>query len=53
MASEVKFIGPDGAGLYRFMGDVSMPGSWKLPVSANVPGKSEAVDGTATFEAGR
>jgi hypothetical protein len=35
------------------MGDVSMPGTWKLTVSANVPGESEPVDGTATFEAGR
>lgn len=52
MPSEVKFIGPDGAGLYRFMGDVSMPGTWKLTVSANVPGESEPIDGTATFEAG-
>jgi hypothetical protein len=53
MPGEVKFIGPDGPGLYRFMGDVSMPGTWKLTVSANVPGKSEPVDGLATFEAGR
>ena len=53
MSGEVKFIGPDGPGLYRFMGDVSMPGTWKLTVSANVPGESEPVDGTATFEAGR
>ena len=53
MPGEVKFIGPDGPGLYRFMGDVSMPGTWKLTVSANVPGKSEPVDVLATFEAGR
>lgn len=53
MAGEVKFIGPDGPGLYRFMGDVSMPGTWKLTVSAHVPGESEPIEGTATFEAGR
>jgi hypothetical protein len=53
MPGEVKFLGPDGSGLYRFMGDVSMPGTWELKVSSNVPGKSEPVDGTATFEAGR
>src|SRR5512144_84738 len=53
MAGEVKFLGPAGPGLYRFMGDVSMPGTWQLTVSADIPGKSEAVDGTATFEAGR
>lgn len=53
MTGEVKFLGPAGPGLYRFMGDVSMPGTWQLTVSANVPGKSEAVDGTARFEAGR
>jgi hypothetical protein len=53
MPGEVKFIGPDGPGLYRFMGDLSMPGTWKLTVSAHVPGKSEPIDGTATFEAGR
>lgn len=53
MAGEVKFIGPDGPGLYRFMGDVSMPGTWKLTVSAHVPGESEPVGGTATFEAER
>jgi hypothetical protein len=53
MSGEVKFLGPDSPGLYRFMGDVSMPGTWKLTVSANVPGESEPVDGTATFEAGR
>jgi YtkA-like len=53
MAGDVKFIGPAGPGLYRFMGDVSMPGTWELAVSANVPGESEPVEGTATFEAGR
>lgn len=53
MPGEVKFIGPGGPGLYRFMGDVSMPGKWKLTVSADVPGESELVDGTATFEASR
>lgn len=53
MAGEVKFLGPAGPGLYRFMGDVSMPGTWQLTVSANVPGKSEPVGGTATFEAER
>jgi hypothetical protein len=52
MRGEVKFIGPDGPGLYRFMGDVSMPGTWKLKVSANVPGKSEPVTGTTSFKAG-
>jgi hypothetical protein len=52
MTGDVKFLGPDGPGLYRFMGDVSMPGTWKLIVSANIPGESEPVDGTATFEAG-
>jgi hypothetical protein len=52
-SGEVKFIGPDGPGLYRFMGDVSMPGTWRLTVSAHVPGKGETADGTATFEAGR
>ena len=52
MGGEVKFIAPDGSGLYRFIGDVSMPGTWQLSVSANVPGKSEPMDGTATFEAG-
>jgi hypothetical protein len=53
MAGDVKFLRSAGPGLYRFMGDVSMPGIWKLTVSASVPGESEPVDGTATFEAGR
>jgi hypothetical protein len=53
MAGEVKFLGPAAPGLYRFMGDVSMSGTWSLTVSADVPGESEPVGGTATFEAER
>jgi hypothetical protein len=51
MQGEVKYIAATGPGLYRFTGDVSMPGTWKLTVSANVPGKSEPVVGTAKFQA--
>jgi hypothetical protein len=52
MPGEVQYIGPDGPGVYRFMGDVSMPGTWKLTASAKVPGKSEPINGTASFEVG-
>lgn len=53
MGGEVKPLGTPAPGLYRFMGDVSMPGTWNLQLSAKVPGEPEAIDGTATFKAGR
>lgn len=53
MTGEVKFIGSSGPGLYQLMADVSMPGKWKLDVSANVPGETTPVHDTVKFEAGR
>lgn len=52
MGGEVKLLGTPSPGLYRLMGDVSMPGTWKLDLAATVPGEAQPVEGTATFEAG-
>ncbi|MBK8174880.1 MAG: FixH family protein [Rhodospirillales bacterium] len=51
MGGEVKLLGAPSPGLYRLMGDVSMPGTWKLDIIATVPSEAEPVEGTATFEA--
>jgi hypothetical protein len=40
MAGDVKFLRPAGPGLYRFMGDVSMPGTWKLTISPMFLGRA-------------
>ncbi|QNT71447.1 FixH family protein [Defluviicoccus vanus] len=53
MGGEVKLVGTPSPGLYRLMGDVSMPGTWKLGIVATVPGEAQPVEGTATFKAGR
>ena len=53
MGGEVKVLGTPSSGLYRLMGDVSMPGTWKLELSAKVPGEAQTIDGTATFKAGQ
>ena len=53
MGGELKVLGAQSPGLYRLMGDVAMPGTWKLDLSANIPGEPEAIDGTATFKAGQ
>ena len=53
MGGEVKFLGTPSPGLYRLMGDVSMPGTWKLDLAATVPGEAQPVEGTATFNAGQ
>ena len=48
-----KGVGSSGPGLYQLMSDVSMPGKWKLDLSANIPGETKPVGETVTFEAGR
>ncbi|MFZ1413303.1 MAG: FixH family protein [Defluviicoccus sp.] len=53
MGGEVKLLGTPSPGLYRLMGDVSMPGTWKLDIVATVPGEAQPVEGTATFKAGQ
>jgi hypothetical protein len=53
MGGEVKFLGTPTPGLYRFMGDVSMPGTWTLDLSATVPGESAPIEDTVTFKSGR
>lgn len=53
MGGEVKLQGTPSPGLYRLMGDVSMPGTWKLDIVATVPGEAQPVEGTATFKAGQ
>lgn len=49
MGGEVKLLGSPSPGLYRLMGDVSMPGTWKLDVVATIPGETQPIEGTATF----
>jgi len=51
MSGEVKPLGMSSPGLYRLMGDVSMPGTWKLDIVAGVPGEAKPVEGSATFKA--
>ncbi len=51
MGGDVKVLGSPSPGLYRLMGDVSMPGTWKLDLTATVPGEAQPVEGTATFKA--
>jgi hypothetical protein len=53
MSGDVKVLGTPSPspGLYRLMGDVSMPGTWKLDLTATVPGEAQPVEGTATFKA--
>ena len=53
MTGDVKFVGSSGPGLYQLMADVSMPGTWKLDISANIPGETKPVRETVKFEAGR
>ena len=53
MGGEVKFLNSPAPGLYRLMADVSMPGKWRLDLSATVPGEPEPVSGTVVFGAGR
>jgi hypothetical protein len=53
MTGQVKVLGTPAPGLYRLMGDVSMPGTWKLEIVATVPDETQAIEGTATFKVGR
>jgi YtkA-like protein len=53
MSGDVKFIGSSGPGLYQLMADVSMPGKWKLDLSANIPGETKPIVNTVKFQAGR
>lgn len=53
MGGEVKLLGSPSPGLYRLMGDVSMPGTWKLDLAATVPGEADPIEGTATFKVGQ
>lgn len=50
MSGEVKLLGTPAPGVYRLMGDVSMPGTWKLDLAATVPGEAKPVEGTTTFK---
>ena len=53
MGGEVHVVGTPSPGVYRFMGDVSMRGTWKLAIVAAVPGAAQPVEGKATFKAGQ
>ena len=52
MGGEVKVVGSPAPGTYRLLGDVSMPGTWKLDIVASVPGEAQPVEGNVTFKAG-
>lgn len=45
MTGDVKPMGSPAPGLYRLMGDISMPGTWKLDLTATVPGEPDAITG--------
>lgn len=53
MGGETEFVGTPAPGLYRFRGDVSMSGTWRLDLAAKVPGEPAPIDATVSFEAGR
>ncbi len=53
MGGDVEFVGMPAPGLYRFLGDVSMSGTWTLDLTAKVPGEPEPIAATLTFEAGQ
>lgn len=38
-------------GVYKFTADLTMVGGWALKLAAQVPGESEAVQGTVVFKA--
>lgn len=50
---DVSLVGPAGPGRYRLLGNVSMPGTWKLELAAKVPGEPAAVHGSTRFVAVR
>jgi hypothetical protein len=52
-SEEIQFVGASGVGEYSFVGDVSMPGTWELFLTARVPGETSPVEGSARFVAGR
>lgn len=49
--SSVEPLPAGGGGVYRFKGDVSMPGRWALKIMAKVPGETETVEGSIVFTA--
>lgn len=53
MSGEVKLLGTPAPGVYRLMGDVAMPGEWRLHLSAKVPGEPEPIESTTTLTAGQ
>lgn len=53
MSGEAHVIGTPSPGVYRFIGDVSMPGTWKLDIVAAIPGEAQPVEGKAAFKAGQ
>lgn len=53
MGGEVQVVGTPSPGVYRFMGDVSMPGTWNLDIVAAIPGEAQPVEGKVTFKAGK
>ncbi len=46
-------LGSSGDGQYRLAGDISMPGTWTLVLSASVPGEASPVEGSTRFVAAR
>ncbi len=53
MAGEVELTGTPAPGLYRFMGDLSMSGTWTLDLTPKVPGEPEPINARVLFEAER
>lgn len=46
---EGRFVGSTGAGRYRLVGNVLMPGTWTLHLVANVAGEASPIKATTTF----
>lgn len=46
-----RFAGSAGPGLYRLSADLSMPGTWKVDLSAKIPGERQLVQQTTELEA--
>jgi len=50
---EIRFVGSPGGGIYEFLGDLSMPGTWTLSLTMRVPGQASPVKGSTRFIAGQ
>ncbi|MBI3710605.1 MAG: FixH family protein [Proteobacteria bacterium] len=51
MVAKTTAVQPDGKGVYRLMGEVTMEGDWSLNLAAKVQGEAETIRATLRFKA--